>query len=138
MWNSQTWNADTAHSLLLNVQRSKGQTNEARDHAGLILSWMELRKNMGMSRKSRLHRQAQAEAHESSGNDDKNDVVVPLPLKLGKANSTAVPDFAPDGKLIAPEEIIILTCCQSIFSILRFVVGCKNSPSRMILRKAEV
>jgi hypothetical protein len=82
------------------VQRSKGQTNEARDHAGLILSWIELRKNMGMSRKSRLQRQAraEAEAEEGSRNDDRGDEVMPMPPTLGRAGSTAVPDFAPDGK----------------------------------------
>jgi len=45
-WSSDSWNADTAKSLLLTVQKSKGQTNEARDHASLILSWMELRSMM--------------------------------------------------------------------------------------------
>lgn len=45
-WSSDSWNAHSAKSLLQNLQKNKGQTNEAREHAALILSWMELRQNV--------------------------------------------------------------------------------------------
>lgn len=110
-WNSQTWNADTAQSLLQNVQRSKGQTNEARDHAALILSWIQLQQNMGMSsRKSRLLRQSGRDKssedeeddsdvkHEgpAAGKDGKSTVAAVAVLR--RSSTAAVPDVSPNGR----------------------------------------
>ena len=111
-WNSQTWNADSAQSLLQNVQRSKGQTNEARDHAALILSWIQLQQNMGMSsRKSRLLRQSgrgkssEDEEEDDSGvkhegpaaDKDGKSAVAPAPV-LRRSSTAAVPDVSPNGR----------------------------------------
>jgi hypothetical protein len=46
-WHSDTWNSETATALLTNLQKNKGQTNESREHAALILSWMNLRQSIG-------------------------------------------------------------------------------------------
>jgi hypothetical protein len=46
-WQSDNWNSETATVLLTNLQKNKGQTNETREHAALILSWMSLRQSIG-------------------------------------------------------------------------------------------
>lgn len=45
-WRSDTRNCESAKILLTYIQKSKSQTNEAREHSALILSWMELRQNL--------------------------------------------------------------------------------------------
>jgi hypothetical protein len=45
-WHSETWNNGSAKVLLNNLQKNKGQTNETREHAALILSWMNLRQTI--------------------------------------------------------------------------------------------
>lgn len=48
-WNSESWNSESAKTLLVGLQKNKGQTNETREHAGLILSWMDLRQSLPKS-----------------------------------------------------------------------------------------
>jgi hypothetical protein len=48
-WHSETWNSESAKVLLNNLQKNKGQTNETREHAALILSWMNLRQTISSS-----------------------------------------------------------------------------------------
>lgn len=48
-WNSETWNSESAKVLLNNLQKNKGQTNETREHAALILSWINLRQSISPS-----------------------------------------------------------------------------------------
>ena len=45
-WSSDTRNCESAKVLLSFIHKSKSQTNEAREHSALILSWMELRQNL--------------------------------------------------------------------------------------------
>ena len=51
-WNSETWNSESAKVLLNNLQKNKGQTNETREHAALILSWINLRQSINSSSSS--------------------------------------------------------------------------------------
>jgi hypothetical protein len=48
-WNSSSWNSESAKQLLLSLQKNKLQSNETREHVGLILSWMDLRQSIPKS-----------------------------------------------------------------------------------------
>ena len=129
--NSATWNADTAQSLLLNVHRNKGQTNEARDQAGLILSWIELRKDMALSRKSRLMRQQASEKRgdgdidNDDDEDDKNDGGTREASRATVAKKSTLPiaDISPDGMSLKTD------CDRDIISTSIYML---NSTCRII------
>lgn len=66
-WSSDTRNSESAKILLSFIQKSKNQTNEAREHSALILSWMELRQNITKSNTNSKNNQNN-NTNSSSGN----------------------------------------------------------------------
>jgi hypothetical protein len=138
-WNSDSWNAANAKAQLLSVQRSKGQTTEARDHAALILSWMELHEAMASKRdtqkQKRIHdsmkMQMQMQDNIHIENDDNGSRTRPdhtanaaMNMEKGSGDKHKLVSIAEQGHGLAPGRVAV--CWQlfllSIISLCIFYI----------------